>query len=74
MIMKKNLTLKEILSLNSQVDEKLLKQARELLRKLRQAGVSKRGYNLVPPYSRRLKPISKESDIDLRTVRVGHSS
>lgn len=72
--MSKNLTLNEILSLNPQVDENLLKQARELLRKLRQAGVSKRGYNLASPYSRRLKPVSKDRDLDLQTARIGRSS
>lgn len=72
--MPKKITLDEILSLNPQIDEQSLKQARELLRKLRQAGISKRGYNLISPYYRRHKPISKKGDLDPRTVQVGRSS
>lgn len=72
--MPKTITLDEILSLNPQIDEKSLKQAKELLRKLRQAGTSRRGYNLLSPYYRRHKPILKKGDLDPRTVQVGRSS
>lgn len=71
--MPEHLELDEILTLNPQVDEQLLNQARELLRKMRLAGISKRNYNLASPYSRRPKPVPKEGSIDPRTVRVGRS-
>jgi len=72
--MPENIGLDEILRLNPQVDETLLEQAIELLHKMRQGGVSRRGYNLASPYSRRTIPISKENSVDPRTVRVGRSS
>lgn len=72
--MSKSLTLKQILSLNPQIDEKKLKQSIELLRKLRQVGINKRGYNLISPYSRhRHKLISKENKVDPRTIQIGLS-
>ena len=72
--MPKHLELDEILALNPQVDEQLLNQSKELLSKLRQAGISKRNYNLVSPYSRRSELLSKEGSVDPRTVRVGRSA
>lgn len=71
--MRKSITLDEILSLNPQIDEKSLSEAKELLRKLRQVGTLRRGYNLASPYNHRHKPIPKKGDLDPRTVYVGHS-
>jgi len=72
-----NLELEKILALNPQIDEELLKEGRELLRKMREAGIRKRGYNLTSPYARRYaripKPVSEEDSVDPRTVRVGRS-
>ena len=67
------LELDEILTLNPQVDEQLLEQARELLSEMRQHGISKRGYNLTSPYARHPRLMSKENSIDPRMVRVGRS-
>ena len=71
--MPKTITLKEILSLNPQIDEKLLKKARDLSRELQQVGVSSRGYNLASPFDRRHKAISKKESHDPRSIQVGHS-
>ncbi|MBI2074914.1 MAG: hypothetical protein HYT83_03715 [Candidatus Levybacteria bacterium] len=71
--MSKTITLNEILSLNPQVDEGLLKKARNLGQELRKLGISSRGYNLVSPFHRRHKPISKAESSDSRSVQVGRS-
>ncbi len=71
--MPKAITLNEILSLNPQIDEKLLKKARDLRRELHQLGVNSRGYNLASPFRRRHKPISKRESHDPRSVQVDHS-
>lgn len=71
--MPENIGLDEILRLNPQVDQQLLERFRELLHEMHQGGISKAGYNLVSPYSRRTKTVSKESSLDPRTVRVGRS-
>ena len=71
--MPKTITLNEILSLNPQIDKKLLKKARDLSRKLQQVGVNSRGYNLASPFGRRHKAISKKGSHDPRSVQVGHS-
>lgn len=71
--MPEHLELDEILALNPQVDEQLLEQARKLLTKIRQQGISKHGYNLVSPYARQPRPVSQEGSVDPRTVRVGRS-
>ena len=66
------LELDDILSLNPQVDEQLLKQSRELSNKMHQYRGKKRGYNLASPYTRR-RLITKENQMDPRTVLVGRS-
>lgn len=71
--MPKTITLNEILSLNPQVDEKLLKKARDLRRELHKVGISSHGYNLASPYSRRHKPVSKKGRLNPRSVQVGSS-
>ncbi len=71
--MPKTITLKEILSLNPQIDEKLLKKVRDLRRKLQQMGVNSRGYNLAFPFGRRHKAISKRGSHDPRSIQVGQS-
>ena len=71
--MPEHLELEEILALNPQVDEQLLQQARELLRKMRQTALKKRGYNLASPYAKRHAPVGRNETVDPRTVRVGRS-
>jgi hypothetical protein len=69
--MPEHLELEDILALNPQVDEQLLEQARELLRKIRQGGIKKHGYNLASPYTKRYGPVGRGESLDPRTVRVG---
>lgn len=69
--MPKKITLKEILSLNPQINKDLLKKAQELSQKLQKAGTIKREYNLVSPYSHHHKPISQKGDLHPKTVLVG---
>lgn len=72
--MSKKITLKEIISLNPQINKDLLKKAQELAQKLQRAGTIKREYNLISPYYHRHKPMSKKGDLDPRTVHIGRSS
>lgn len=71
--MPKTLTLKEILSLNPQIDKNLLKKVRDLNRELQQMGVNNRGYNLASPFDRRHKATSKRESKNSRSVEVGRS-
>lgn len=67
----KNIDLEKILKLNPHIDEETLKQAIELMRKIRESGVKKHGYNLASPYTRRSAPVSPNIVNDPRVVYVG---
>jgi hypothetical protein len=48
--MPERVELEEILIQNTQIDEVELSKARELLRRLREQGVRRKDYELVPPF------------------------
>ena len=63
----------KILKSNPQIDPNDLEEYRERLSKLRESGVRRSGYKLVPPYGGRRVLIQEDKD-DARTVRLRHSS
>ncbi len=65
--------LDEILASNPHIDPNLLEQSKEILNKLREAGVKKAGYNLASPYARRRNTPSSIGS-DPRVVHLRRSS
>lgn len=50
----KNISIRELLDKNPQINEEELKKALELTQKIREAGVRRRGYGVISPYVRRI--------------------
>jgi Na+-translocating ferredoxin:NAD+ oxidoreductase RnfC subunit len=65
-------SLEEIIKSNPHVDPEQLEQWRELLKKLREAGVRGSRDRIVPPGARRRVVAGEESGNDPRTVHLRH--
>jgi hypothetical protein len=68
--MPKTLNLDEILKNNPQVDPEQLDQSVELFEELRNQGVSRRAYELVPPFAGRRVRVADRSSEDPRTIHL----
>ena len=71
--MSKAPSLKEIVGSNPSVDPKLLRQFRKALHKLRQAGLERKGYELVSPINRHRAVVAQDKTNDSQTVHLGSS-
>jgi len=71
--MSEHLNVDEIIDHNPQVDPEQFAEARELLRKLRERGVRRKGYELAPPYRGRRASVRDESGDDPRLIRLRRS-
>lgn len=68
--MPKPLDLAEILKNNPQIDPEQLDQSIELLEELRNHGVSRRAYELVPPFAGKRVRVVDSSSEDPRTIHL----
>jgi hypothetical protein len=59
-----------ILPANPQIDPEKLEEAREMLRRLRELGVQRKGYDLMPPFGGRRVTVREDSAIEPRPVRM----
>jgi hypothetical protein len=66
----KHLTLERILALNPHINAKTLRDALELMRKLRERGVKRACYNLTSPYSGRRVFENKDISSGSRSART----
>ena len=71
--MVENIDLEKILALNPHIDKETLKQAIELLCKMRESGVKDSRYSLISPFARR-PAIPPDIERDPRTVHVRRHS
>ena len=69
--MSERFDLEEILSRNPQIDAEQLEDAREMLRRLREQGLKRKGYDLATPYGgRRVTVVEETGANDPRFVRL----
>lgn len=59
----------EILARNPQIDPKRLEESREMLQRLREMGVQRKGYDLAPPFGGRRASVQDDVRPDPRVVR-----
>ncbi len=71
MITIKRPSLKELIDSNPSIDPKQLRQFRKSLRKLREAGLGRKEYELASPISRRRATLMDAERVDSRTIRLG---
>lgn len=64
-------SLKELIDSNPSIDPKQLRQFRKSLRKLREAGLSRKEYDLASPISRRRATLTDIERLDPRTIHLG---
>lgn len=60
----------EILARNPQIDQARLEEARDMLRRLREKGVRRKGYDLAPPFGGRRAVVKDKSRAEPRQVRA----
>lgn len=60
----------ELLEHNPQIDRERLEEARELHRRLREAGVRRKAYDLAPPFGGRRASVREDAKSDSRVVQV----
>lgn len=65
--------LDDILARNPQIDQERLGEARELLRRLREGGVRRKGYDLAPPFGGRRAAAKDDGRAESKSVRLRRS-
>lgn len=68
----KEMTIKEIIDKNPNIDEKMLKKSMDLSDELRSHGISGQGYGLVPTFAGK-KAKAVDSKEDKRTIHLTRS-
>jgi len=69
--MSERFDVEDILSRNQQIDLEKLEEGRELLRRLREQGLKRKGYDLATPYGgRRVTVVEETGANDPRFVRL----
>lgn len=70
--MQKYPTLEELLAANPHLDEKLVKNLQEILRKLKKERMTRKsGYGLASPFERKRASVETDDRADRRTVTLG---
>jgi len=72
--MHRDIDISKILKANPQIDPRDLEEARKMLSKLRESGVKRSEYKLVPPFAGRRASVKEDAGKDRRAIRLRHSS
>lgn len=72
--MPEELDLEQLLAANQHISREKLQEAMELLRKIRELGVSSSTYDLVPPHAYRRVLVGKDRGNDPRILHLGRMS